>query len=119
LIFFIVLNICFLAYRCAYCNYYNNARKQKPVFSGKIAAHDPQSVPSQAQVQNETTTEQMEISSSDSAHSNDVNNETDIRHRTVNVVKSESRSRSPSAEHRSALLSSSSSSSNENLTKED
>ena len=110
MIFFIVLNICFLAYRCAYCNYYNNARKQKPVFSGKIAAHDPQSVPSQAQ---------MEISSSDSAHSNDVNNETDIRHRTVNVVKSESRSRSPSAEHRSALLSSSSSSSNENLTKED
>ena len=52
----------YLAFRCAYCNYFNSSRKQKPVFHGDIVAHDPQPTTT-SQPQNESTAERMEISS--------------------------------------------------------
>lgn len=38
-----------LAFRCAYCNYFNSARKQKPVFHGDVVAHDPAPTTNQSQ----------------------------------------------------------------------
>lgn len=61
----------YLAYRCAYCNYFNSARKQKPVFNGDIVAHDPQTttIATTNEPQNESTVERMEVSSSESSES--------------------------------------------------
>ena len=38
-----------LAFRCAYCNYFNSARKQKPVFHGDAVVHDPAPTTNQSQ----------------------------------------------------------------------
>jgi hypothetical protein len=57
-----------LAFRCAYCNYFNSSRKQKPVFHGDIVAHDPQPTTINPP-QNQSTVERMEISSSESSDS--------------------------------------------------
>jgi len=55
----------YLAFRCAYCNYFNSARKQKPVFRGDIVAHDPQST-TISQSHNEPTVTRTELSSESS-----------------------------------------------------
>lgn len=107
-----------LAFRCAYCNCYNKSRKQKPVFHGDIVAHDlPAATVTQGQ--NQSPTERMEISSSDSSNSirgklvihrklmnfiRYLDQETNLVHRSIPVSASpttpESRSRSTSAENR-------------------
>jgi hypothetical protein len=56
------------AFRCAYCNYYNSSRKQKPVFQGNIVVHDPPPTTTN-QPQNQSTVERMEVSSSESSDS--------------------------------------------------
>ena len=107
-----------LAFRCAYCNCYNKSRKQKPVFHGDIVAHDPPGE-TVSQGQNQSPTERMEISSSDSSDSirgkliihrelmnsiDYLDQETNMVHRSIPVSASptalESRSRSTSAEKR-------------------
>jgi len=60
----------YLAFRCAYCNYFNGSRKEKPVFNGNIVAHDPQTATTISQPQNESIVERMEVSSSESSDSN-------------------------------------------------
>jgi hypothetical protein len=91
----------YLSFRCAYCNYFNSSRKQKPVFQGDIVAHDPPSTTTN-QPQNESTVERMETSSSESSDSNK-DNETRITRRSIRVPAStnsgESRSRSISGEN--------------------
>lgn len=60
-----------VAFRCAYCNYFNSSRKQKPVFHGNIVAHDPSAPPPTTnQPQNESTIQRVEVSSSESSDSN-------------------------------------------------
>ena len=57
-----------LAFRCAYCNYFNSARKQKPVFHGDIVAHDPPSTTASPPSEEPVTT-RADLSSSDSSDS--------------------------------------------------
>jgi len=71
IIHYLLLNIDFfsyLAFRCAYCNYFNSSRKQKPVFNGNIVVHDPQTT-TISPPQNESRVERMDISSSESSES--------------------------------------------------
>jgi hypothetical protein len=52
-----MISLSCIAFRCAYCNYFNSARKQKPVFHGDIVAHDPQQ-----RTTNASAVESMDIS---------------------------------------------------------
>ncbi|CAF1376504.1 unnamed protein product, partial [Adineta steineri] len=112
----------YLSFRCAYCNYFNSARKQKPVFHGDIVAHDPQpaAATTVSQTQAEPTVTRTDLSSSESSDANEDNKsagtESNVVRRSIRVPASEntneSRSRSSSIENQreqqhSALLSSS------------
>ncbi|CAF1405461.1 unnamed protein product [Rotaria sordida] len=96
----------YLSFRCAYCNYFNSARKQKPVFHGNIVAHDPQTTMTN-QPQNESIVERMESSTSESSNSNEDNtaNNTgsNVTRRSIRIPASEntneSQSRSTSVEN--------------------
>jgi len=114
----------YISFRCAYCNYFNSARKQKPVFHGDIVAHDPQLTTSQPQ--NESTVERMEISSSESpdniAEAESKGTGSNVIRRSVRIADAkntnESRSRSTSPQKRQQAQPELSSS-EENLSKKD
>ncbi|CAF3708315.1 unnamed protein product [Rotaria sp. Silwood1] len=76
----------YISFRCAYCNYFNSARKQKPVFQGNIVAHDPQIITSQSQ--NESNIEHRESSNS---NEDNISNNTDsnVIRRSINIPASE------------------------------
>jgi len=68
----------FLAFRCAYCNYFNSARKNKPVFNPNLF--------SPIQIQNGTTNiERTEISVTDSSDSTEPINESRVTRRSIRV----------------------------------
>jgi hypothetical protein len=68
----------FLAFRCAYCNYLNGARKHKPVFKSDFF--------SPTQPQNSTTNvERMEMSVIDSSDSTNPINESRVTRRSIRV----------------------------------
>lgn len=71
----------YISYRCAYCNFLNGARKQKPVFNPNILS-------SPVFAQNGTTpqVERMEVSTvTDSSDSNEGNNESRLTRRSIRV----------------------------------
>ena len=71
------------AFRCAYCNYLNGARKQKPVFNPNVF-----SPPAPPPVQNGTNhVERMEMSVTDSSDSIEVNTEPRITRRSIRIPK--------------------------------
>ncbi len=84
--------ILFLAFRCAYCNYFNSARKNKPVFNPNLF--------SPIQIQNGTTNiERMDMSVTDSSDSN----ESRVTRRSIRVPttnNNEIQSRSISVENK-------------------
>lgn len=74
----------FLAYRCAYCNYFNAARKQKPTFNPNVLSPSAPVAP----VQNGATpqVERMEVSTvTDSSDSNEGMNEFRVTRRSIRV----------------------------------
>lgn len=74
----------FLAYRCAYCNYFNAARKQKPTFNPNVLSPSAPVAP----VQNGATpqVERMEVSTvTDSSDSNEGMNESRVTRRSIRV----------------------------------
>ncbi|CAF3780897.1 unnamed protein product [Rotaria sordida] len=101
----------YLSFRCAYCNYFNGARKHKPVFNPDLFSTN--------QTQNENNIERMEISTTDSSDSTDPINESRITRRSIRVPitnKNEIRSRSISLENKHQNHPTISSSSDENLS---
>ncbi|CAF3210496.1 unnamed protein product [Rotaria sp. Silwood2] len=85
----------YLSFRCAYCNYFNGARKHKPVFNSDLFSTN--------QTQNENNIERMEISATDSSDSTDPVNESRITRRSIRVPianKNEIRSRSISVDNK-------------------
>lgn len=93
-----------VAYRCAYCNYYNSARKQKPVFHGDIA---PTTTDGSVAVPSElTSAEQINGSISDGEDSSPEPSSSNVIHRSFPLATDEtnrSHSRSTSVERRSQL----------------
>jgi hypothetical protein len=65
----------YLAFRCAYCNYFNSARKNKPVFNPDLF--------NSPQTQIGSNIERMEISTMDT--SNDPINDSKISRRSIRV----------------------------------
>ncbi|CAF3064669.1 unnamed protein product [Rotaria sp. Silwood2] len=85
----------YLSFRCAYCNYFNGARKHKPVFNSDLFSTN--------QTQNGNNIERMEISATDSSDSTDPVNESRITRRSIRVPianKNEIRSRSISVDNK-------------------
>ncbi len=69
----------FVAFRCAYCNYFNGARKHKPVFNLNLLNSPPQP-------QNGSNNpERMEMSVTDSSDSNEAVNESRVTRRSIRV----------------------------------
>lgn len=104
----------YISYRCAYCNYYNSARKQKPVFHGDIvptttlnAAAQPTTTDGSVAVPSElTSTEQTDGSISDGEESSPEPSSSNVIHRSFPLPTDEtnrSHSRSTSVERRSQL----------------
>ncbi|CAF0739612.1 unnamed protein product [Didymodactylos carnosus] len=76
----------YLPFRCAYCNCFNPAKKQKPVFHGDISAHDePQQVvnPSNisAQQRQSSTTADNSVQQMDVSHSESDSDDTALKPR--------------------------------------
>ncbi|CAF3630971.1 unnamed protein product [Rotaria sp. Silwood1] len=101
----------YLSFRCAYCNYFNGARKHKPVFNPDLFNTN--------QTQNGNNIERMEISATDSSDSTDPINESRITRRSIRVPitnKNEISSRSISVENKRQQHPAMSSSSEESLS---
>ncbi|CAF4420901.1 unnamed protein product [Rotaria socialis] len=88
----------YLSFRCAYCNYFNGARKHKPVFNPDLL--------NSTLTQNGNNLERMEISATDSA---DPINQSRLTRRSIRVpmTNNGARSRSISIENIRATISSS------------
>ncbi|UJR31522.1 hypothetical protein I4U23_019011 [Adineta vaga] len=93
----------YLSFRCAYCNYFNSARKQKPVFHGNIVAHDPPSTTTTTtttttQPPNESIATCSDLSSSESSDSLRDNESKDsesiVTHRSIHVPATENTTQS-------------------------
>lgn len=73
----------FSAFRCAYCNYLNGARKNKPVFNPNVF-----SPPLPPPVQNgHNHVERMEMSITDSSDSTEPINEARLTRRSIRIPK--------------------------------
>jgi len=114
----------YLSFRCAYCNYFNSARKQKPVFHGDIVAHDPPSTTARPPLEEPAAT-RTDLSSSESSDSLGENEskaaETNLTHRSIRVPTPEdtNESRSTPTENQRELYPDLSSSSEKSSVKKD
>ncbi|CAF1217246.1 unnamed protein product [Adineta ricciae] len=92
----------YLSFRCAYCNYFNSAHKQKPVFHGDIVAHDPPAT-SVTPTSDEPTTTRTDLSSSESSDSLEDNGTTNtdahLTRRSIRLPATEASSESPETTH--------------------
>ncbi|CAF1363562.1 unnamed protein product [Adineta steineri] len=67
----------YLSFRCAYCNYFNGARKHKPVFNGNLM--------SPSQPQSGTHVESMDISMTDSSDTSDSVTKSRLTRRSIRI----------------------------------
>ncbi|CAF1337154.1 unnamed protein product [Adineta steineri] len=67
----------YLSFRCAYCNYFNGARKHKPVFNGNLL--------SPSQPQSGTHVESMDISMTDSSDTSDSVTKSRLTRRSIRI----------------------------------
>jgi hypothetical protein len=89
----------YLSFRCAYCNYFNGARKHKPVFNPNLF--------NSPQPQNGTTnSERMEMSVTDSSDSNDAINESRVTRRSIRVPATNNNNNNNGMQHNPILSSS-------------
>ncbi|CAF2637635.1 unnamed protein product [Rotaria sp. Silwood2] len=85
----------YISFRCAYCNYFNSARKQKPVFHGSVVAHDPQTTTT-SPTQNESNVERIESSTFESSNSNEDSTGLNITCRSIPIPTSDDTNESSS-----------------------
>lgn len=72
----------FLAFHCAHCNYFNGARKHKPVFNPHIFSPPPPPPPSQ---NGKTNHKPTEMSVTDSSDSTELIPETRVTRRSIRI----------------------------------